>query len=226
MMAQNGGCTSFCFTKKTSLYRDGQTCKACHGDCNECTGPKNTQCVACAKKDAILFRGTGEGETKCIAKCPAAMYHDTKANTCRPCLLGCQVCTATEFCLDTRGPFTVALVANEGAHIKQDKAFTYNPRGRLDAIAPAAGQLGTKVVIDGLALRGSGTGVEKVFLAEVEATITKESDTQVAVVAQDSKDGKGYKGAVLLVSKSGATVTRAGFWTYTERGVVKASTRR
>ena len=155
------------------LFRsDGQTCRACHSDCGSCSGSDEKFCVTCKDKGKVLHKGS------CLAKCPATTFLDVSSGICRPCMRNCQVCDNTEYCLDTFGPLKVTLIADTGAHVAEDKAFTYNPRGRINSITPNTGQLGTRVVVDGFNLRGYGAAVDRVALAGSNAALVAQSNTR------------------------------------------------
>ena len=103
----------------------------------------------------------------------------------------------------------IVIVSNTGAVVQSDSNWTYAEPGAIDLVSPPQGQLGTQVIITGTSLRGQGSNVVSVTLASVAVTITSEEDDEVNVTVVDS----GPKtGDVVLVSSSGAIVTKKSGW--------------
>ena len=71
----------------------------------------------------------------------------------------------------------VVLESESGALVAEDNAFTYLERGVILQVAPASGQLGTIVEIEGARLFGGGQSIATVELAGVQATVVEESNT-------------------------------------------------
>ena len=211
LLLNNKRCTSFCFDDGEALYRDGQSCSACNAACSRCVGALATDCVTCADDSLVLH------ERECIAECPETMFYNTEVGQCTPCMNNCKKCTSTEFCRDVYGPFRVHLLASSNAEVAKENSWSYNPTGRIDGVVPNVGQVGTKVVINGISLRGSGPAVDFVYLVEVLADIIKQEDEQVVVVA---KARLGGGGSVVLVSSSGAIVSAEDAFTYADEGKV------
>ena len=113
----------------------------------------------------------------------------------------------------------VELVADTGAIITRNNAWTYLEESRISAVAPALGQGGTFVTIEGSNLRGGGGSIVSVTLASVSAVIVSENNTHVRVRANVGAAGAGH---VVLVSNTGARTTRENGWTYTAPGVVSS----
>jgi hypothetical protein len=113
----------------------------------------------------------------------------------------------------------VRISADTGFFFELPSAFQYLDEGIVVAVEPSTGQLGTRVVITGTDLRGSGDRVVAVTLANVPTALVNESNTVVHVVATEGSAGSGD---VVLISESGATVTKANGWTYLPRGNVTA----
>ena len=96
------------------------------------------------------------------------------------------------------------LVTDTGSFVGRTESWSYAPMGRIDAVDPAVGQIGTVTTITGLSLRGSGANVSTISLGGVVATVLSESDSSVVVV---SPRGVGLAVDVVVTSTSGATVT-------------------
>jgi hypothetical protein len=125
----------------------------------------------------------------------------------------------SESASDSAGDIT--MVANTGAHITKENAFTYIEEGAIDDVSPALGQGGTYVTISGVTLQGGGTEVVQVTLAGTTAEIVSESDSEVKVRAAVAGAGQGH---VVLTSESGALVTLENGFTYAEPGIVESIT--
>jgi hypothetical protein len=118
----------------------------------------------------------------------------------------------------TPGQGDVILTANTGAFIEEPNAFTFGVAGVINTIVPASGQFGTRVVISGTQLQGSGgTEVRRVTLAGIEATIIEQNSTSIIVQAAVSNASVGN---VILESDTGATLTVVNGWTYRTPGVI------
>ena len=170
-----------------------QVCQPCHGTCAGCNGPTESDCVACPA-DKVRYEG------KCLNICPGGTFHDKNDDQCKPttCEDGDAVATA-----------------NTGAIVRAANTWRYVKRGEIESVTPSSGQVTTPVIIAGTGLRGDGAKVAKVLLANVEAKIQSQADDKVSVVVAANTAGKGN---VLLLSSSGATVTRVNGWTHLEAG--------
>ena len=113
----------------------------------------------------------------------------------------------------------IVIVADTGAIVTGNGLFTYKTPSKISAIKPAVGQLGTSVTISGTTMRANANSVDSVTLAGVSATITKQSDDTVVVVAQKN-DAK--TGDVVVVADSGASVTETNGFTYKAQGSVSS----
>jgi hypothetical protein len=152
-----------------------------------------------------------------VADCPTGTYFDDNSQQCLACMLDCDSCTERNYCLDVIGPVNVILIADTGAVVNRDASWSYNPIGRIDSMSPAEGQVGTRVTISGISLRGSGSNVDTVTLGAHPATIISETDESVVV---DVTSGSGADVTVTLTSSSGATVTLSAGWTYLTEGTI------
>ena len=91
-------------------------------------------------------------------------------------------------------------------------AFTYKAPGSITAVAPAQGQAGALVTIDGTQLFGYGASAISVKLAGVQVdAIVSQSASRIVVRAGESG---ATSGAVTIVADTAAVVERAGAWTY------------
>jgi hypothetical protein len=208
LLLVDGACTSYCLESADPLFRDGGTCNSCHANCTECTGSANTECIVCAG-DLVLHGRS------CIAQCPEGMFSDD--GVCKSCHKDCNVCTQADYCLDVVGPLEVAMVADSGATVSAADAWSYNPSGRIVSAAPASGQVGTQVVIEGFSLKCSGDNVSEASIAGVAAEVISETDTQVVIVAGNASAGAAD---IVLTSTGGGTVTLESGFTYLAAGEI------
>ena len=111
----------------------------------------------------------------------------------------------------------VVLYAETGAEITASDAFSYLAEGEVTSVDPNNGQGGTYVTISGERLRGGGSEVSTVTLANVDAEIKSESDDVVLVRAAIGAAGEGH---IVLTSESGAIVTLENGWTYNDAGAI------
>ena len=88
------------------------------------------------------------------------------------------------------GTGDVVLTADSEATVTLADGFEYATKGEISEVSPSWGQVGTRVTIEGTALRGAGNEVTTVTLAGVEVSkIASESDTSVEVIAAESDEG-------------------------------------
>jgi hypothetical protein len=113
----------------------------------------------------------------------------------------------------------VVLTANTGATVTLVDGFEYAVAGSIDGAEPSSGQYGTRVVISGSALLGGGSDVARLTLGgiDVESVGAVGADA-IEVVVSDADPGSG---AIVIMSDSGAVVSKESAWEYTNRGVVK-----
>merc|ERR1711988_1587416 len=122
----------------------------------------------------------------------------------------------------TPGQGDIVLTADTGAVIVLVDGFTFTTKGVISHVAPALGQLGTLVTINGTGLRGSGNSVVRVLLGGIPVTsIEHENDTMVVVRSGASATATGPQN-VVLVADTGATVTALGAWQYIEPSRIDA----
>jgi hypothetical protein len=111
----------------------------------------------------------------------------------------------------------IVLTADTGAVVERASFWTYATPGAIAAVTPAFGQGGTRVVVSGLGLRGSGQHVVEVTLhGAVAGQIVFENDTHVEVVAGATT--LAGLGDVVLTANTGAQVVAPASWT----GLVEA----
>ena len=116
----------------------------------------------------------------------------------------------------------VVITADTEATVTLADGWSYTSPGVVSALNPSSGQFGTKVVISGSGLRGSGKKVVSVTLGGTSvASIDSESDTEV-IVAAAKAPGSGTKQAVVLTADSGAVITGEAKWQYLDQGTVNS----
>jgi hypothetical protein len=133
------------------------------------------------------------------------------------------------------GTGDVVLTADSEATVTLADGFEYATKGEISEVSPSWGQVGTRVTIEGTALRGAGNEVTTVTLAGVEVSkITSESDTSVEVIAAESDEGisvacfslplcrDSSAEDVVLTSDTGAIVTGTNAFVYLEGGAISA----
>ena len=108
----NGQCLLSC---PPQTYEEPLTrvCKACHGSCRSCTGPRSTECTSCTPNSCtssscpphvlpILDRST------CVSRCADGRYPNA-SGACQPCHSACRLCRGpgNHQCIDPtpRTPF-------------------------------------------------------------------------------------------------------------------------
>ena len=99
------------------------------------------------------------------------------------------------------------------------KEFQYKVAGKITSVAPATGQLKTKVVIKGTNLFGYGASVASVTLAGIKAAVTKSSNTEIEVTA-GTRAAKTAAGDVIVTSNTGAIVSLAKAFAYVDAGKI------
>ena len=83
----------------------------------------------------------------------------------------------------------IVFTANTGAIVKGMRIWKYLARGEIQSVYPTTGQEGTRVTIRGERLRGGGSAVDVVALANLRISkMLKESDTELVVVASLAPD--------------------------------------
>ena len=111
----------------------------------------------------------------------------------------------------------VYIEADSGAFAIVEGGWTY-VLGAITDLSPTGGQGGTRVAITGTLLLGGGDELKTATLNGVAAEIKSYSDTDVALVAQNAESSG--TGDVVLVSNSGAIVTKADGWEYVDAGEI------
>ena len=111
----------------------------------------------------------------------------------------------------------VTILADTGATITGKGAWSYSEEGAIAKVDPAQGQRGTYVTITGARLRGGGSEVKTVHLANVQADIISETDSTIRVRAIHGATGRGH---VVLTADTGALVTQENGWEYVAVGVI------
>nr|XP_040569579.1 furin-like [Lepeophtheirus salmonis] len=77
-------CSPYCPSGFYSDSKENQ-CSTCHTVCEECFGPKQSQCISC--KDGKFYH-----ERTCLEKCPSSHYENKDLKECTPCSKGCLEC--------------------------------------------------------------------------------------------------------------------------------------
>ncbi|PHR02316.1 MAG: hypothetical protein COB29_14000, partial [Sulfitobacter sp.] len=114
----------------------------------------------------------------------------------------------------------VLLVAATEATVFLPNSFEYAAEGEIVTVTPSSGQIGTRVTIIGTNLRGAGSNVETVLLGDHSvAHIAFENNTVVEVVVARANASVSAE-TIRLIANTGAIVTGADRWHYTEEGEV------
>ncbi|KAL4497778.1 hypothetical protein ABPG72_000533 [Tetrahymena utriculariae] len=74
-------------------------CKQCDFSCSQCTGPSNSQCVAC---QFLTYLSNGS----CVAACPNGQFADESSKACYKCPEGCSSCTSYTACTGCKPGFS------------------------------------------------------------------------------------------------------------------------
>jgi hypothetical protein len=107
----------------------------------------------------------------------------------------------------------VSVTSDTGAVITLDDSWTYTVAGAILEVLPNSGQYGTRVLITGETLDGSGNAIVSVSLAGYEAEIVAANDTVVQIIAGEGSEEESV-GDVVLTADTGAKVTSSDAWTY------------
>ena len=115
----------------------------------------------------------------------------------------------------------VLIETESGVIITGDPVFTYTREGVVYSGSPSRGQVGTRVVISGERLFGGGTGIDRAYLAGVEAVVdtSVSNDSSVSVIAS-APAASATTGDIVLVADTGAYVRKIDAWTYVVAGEV------
>jgi proprotein convertase subtilisin/kexin type 5 len=81
----NTACVSTCGAGQYDKAADN-SCAPCHADCSYCSGPTNTECLACANAAMYLNVDT------CVASCGIGQVADDATQTCINCHDRCEIC--------------------------------------------------------------------------------------------------------------------------------------
>jgi hypothetical protein len=111
----------------------------------------------------------------------------------------------------------IKIVSNSGVQLISSESWSYFKNGFVTGVEPSSGVEGTQVFIYGNDLRGQSDDVVSVTLSGVAASITRQTNAFVNVVAQ-AGNVTGAAGAVVLTSITGAVITEADGWTYVTAG--------
>jgi hypothetical protein len=112
----------------------------------------------------------------------------------------------------------VVLLSESGARVVGVDQFTYVARGVVRTVVPAQATFGTVVTISGDRLLGGGARLASATLGGFPATVVRETDSEVVVVATE---GAGANASVELVADIGAVVSaNTSALSYVARGVV------
>ena len=110
----------------------------------------------------------------------------------------------------------VVVVANSGARVVKSSSWQYRGAGVVTQVTPNVGQLQTNVRIEGNSLRGHGSAVVSVTLANEATSIVSQSDNVVEVISLGSSTAK--TGDVVVRADTGAFATLTNGWTFQEIG--------
>jgi len=118
------------------------------------------------------------------------------------------------------GSVDVLIVSDNGARTLEVSGWTFLETGNIELVSPSSGQGSAIVTITGTGLFGGGAQVASVHLAEVEARILGESDTEIVVVV--AAHPIAATGSVRILMDSGALIERVDGWSYVTPGVVSS----
>ena len=118
------------------------------------------------------------------------------------------------------GAGNVQMVSDTGAVVTLSEGWTYDAASEIAELVPAAGQVGTRVLIKGSNLLGvsNGVNITKVTLAGADATIVEFNQSGISVVVKASFNVG--SGKVVVLADTGAEATLADGFEYLEAGVV------
>ncbi|EGD82391.1 hypothetical protein PTSG_13198, partial [Salpingoeca rosetta] len=112
----------------------------------------------------------------------------------------------------------VVVQSANGAFVSLVGGFNYSEPGAVASVSPDSGHAGTRVVIEGTRLLGSGSSLVSVTLGGVSvASIVSGNNTRVVVVAAAGSAGAGD---VVLTANTGAEVIATGGFTYVAAGAI------
>lgn len=117
----------------------------------------------------------------------------------------------------TPGQIEVILISGARIISPSSITFQYLQAGRVTAVNPNIGPVGTNVIISGTNFLGGGSNISQVFLGGVEATITSSSNTQINVTAAEGMAGSRE---VIIVSNTGTITNGSGLWNYEDIGFI------
>ena len=120
-------------------------------------------------------------------------------------------------------PGQVIITANTGAVLYSNAtevSFGYITPGYIDTFSPTTGQYGTIVTINGTGLYSTDTGIDRVLLNNVQATILSSNPTYVTVAAGRPAFIAMSSGTIMIISKDGSVAESSGLFTYGQQGEI------
>ena len=120
-------------------------------------------------------------------------------------------------------PGQVIITANTGAIVYSNATevnFGYVAPGYIDTFSPASGQYGTIVTINGTGLYSIETGLDRILLNNIQATILSSNSTYITVAAGRPPFLAMSSGTIMIVSRDGSLVESSGLFTYSQQGEI------
>ena len=121
---------------------------------------------------------------------------------------------------------TVMIESNQGTITESTQDFTYLQEGFISTLTPTQGQRGTRITLTGVDLRGGGSTVQSATIAETQADIMSQTNTEVVLMAGENTASLSSQviGDIVLTADTGAQVTRVNGWTYVRYGTISSVT--
>ena len=113
----------------------------------------------------------------------------------------------------------VVLTSENGAQIAMVNGWAHVNPPQINELDPDEGQVGTTVTVSGADMLAGAEKIESATLAGTAVSSIASSNATHVVVVAGKKTGDA-EGVVVLVADSGATVTSALNWTYTNASVI------
>jgi mucin-19 len=158
-----------------------------------------------------LFGYGSSLSTATLAGVSAEILHANSSNTRVVLRSGASASSLTD---------DIVLTADTGATVISPNGWHFVTAQSISGVSPATGQIGTRVTIDGVSLRGGAASTARVLLAGLAASaIEVDTDAQIVVVA--SSGAAGLNGSVVVVASTGATVTSGpSAWQFVAAGTI------
>jgi hypothetical protein len=123
---------------------------------------------------------------------------------------------------ERQGPVNITLTTGAYVISPESETFQYLPPGRIDALNPRIGTVGTRVTIEGANLLGGGSVQEITLGGTMAVLMNTPTDSQIEVRAQQPMNGSGAgngSGVVEILIDTGAVIS-GSLWEFEELGVI------